>query len=125
MIDVLGIINKELNSISVPYEYMRWTSDVQDLYFVGEYSEVPIDTEDGAEETSFILTGFTRNKWLELEQHKNNIKSHFNPVSGFRTTADCGAVAIFYENSFPVPTDEADLKRIQINLKIKQWKGMN
>lgn len=122
---VLSVINTELNSIGVPYEFMRWTSTVQYPYFIGEYTEVPIDTEDGYKETTLMLTGTTKGSWLELEQIRAKIEDHFPADYGLRVPTDQGVVVIFYANSFPVPTGEADLKRIQINLQVKTWKGMN
>jgi hypothetical protein len=126
---VLGAIATELNRIGVPYEFMEWTNPVQYPYFVGEYSEVPPTTEDGSKEATVMLTGTTNTNaggsWLELEQFRSDIEELFHPVYGLRITVEDGAVAIFYENGFPVPTGEADLKRIQINLRIKKWKGMN
>lgn len=123
--NALGIVSDELNIIGVPYEFMRWTSQVNDRYWVGEYSETPTDTEDGYEEGTLILTGTTQNSWLELMNDRVKIKDHFPTIGGFRKTTDNGVVVIFYENSFPVPTGEANLKRIQVNLQIKAWKGMN
>ena len=122
---VLGIANDELKKIDVPYEFMRWTSTVEDRYWVGEFTETPTDTEDGYEEGTLILTGTTRSSWLALMQDREKIKDHFPTISGFRKTTDNGVVVIFYENTLPVPTGEADLKRIQVNLQIKAWKGMN
>ena len=119
---VLGIIKNEMNSMNVPYEFMEWTSTVTYPYWVGEYSEVPTVTEDGYKETSLILTGTTKGSWLELEQTRVKIEKRFR--YGVNYSTDEGAVAIFYSNSFPVPTGEADLKRIQINLQVKEWKGM-
>lgn len=121
---ILGAISKELKAIGVPYEFMRWTSDVQYPYFVGEYSETITDTEDGYNEYTMILTGTTKNAWLELEECRAKIKDHFTQIGGLRIANEEGVVVIFYDNSFPVPTGEADLKRIQINLHIKTWKGM-
>lgn len=118
----LGIIKNEMDSMDVPYEFMGWTSTVTYPYWVGEYSEVPTVTEDGYKETSLILTGTTKGSWLELEQTRAMIEKRFR--FGVNYSTDEGAVAIFYENSFPVPTGEADLKRIQINLQVKEWKGM-
>ena len=123
--DKLKFISEQMNILSIPYAFMRWSDDIQYPYFVGEYSEVPTTTEDGAEETSFIITGTTRNDWLELEQYKEKIKNHFPAACGLCDSTDSGSIAVFYDNAFPVPTGEADLKRIQINLTIKQWKGMN
>lgn len=122
---VLGIIATELNSIDVPYEFMRWTSSVEERYWVGEYSETITDTEDGYKEATLILTGTTKGSWMVLMNDRGKIEDHFPSIGGLRTTTDNGVVVIFYDNSFPVPTGEADLKRIQINLHIKSWKGMN
>lgn len=35
---------------------------------------------------------------------------------------NCSCVAVFYDSAFPVPTGDGELKRIQINLSIKEWK---
>lgn len=121
----LGIANNELNGIGVPYEFMRYTSPVEDRYWVGEYTETITDTEDGYGEGTLILTGTTKDSWMTLMQDRANIEDHFPSVGGLRKATDTGVVVFFYENSFPVPTDEADLKRIQINIHIKSWKGLN
>lgn len=121
---ILAAISNELNSIGVPYAFMRWESPVTDRYWVGEYSETPTGTEDGYEEATVILTGTTQNAWLELVQDLEKIKDHFPTAGGLRISTDKGAMVIFYGHSFPVPTGEASLKRLQVNLQIKAWKGM-
>lgn len=121
---ILGIAQRELEDIGVPYEYMGWTSNVTYPYFVGEYAEIVTDTEDGYKEYSFILTGTTMDSWLSLEEHRAKIEDHFPGIGGLRITNELGVMVFFYENSFPVPTDEANLKRIQINLRVKSWKGL-
>lgn len=120
---VLGIIASELNSIGVPYEFMQWTSAEHDLYFVGEYSETPTVTEDGYKESTLILTGTTNRDWLDLERIRAKIEHHFPCIYGRRLSTDTGAVLIFYGNSFPIDTGEAGLKRIQINLEVKEWRN--
>ena len=76
----LGIANNELNNLGVPYEFMRWTSVATDIYWVGEYSETPTDTEDGYEEGTLMLTGTTKTSWALLMQHRAKIKDHFPSV---------------------------------------------
>lgn len=125
MITVLSTIKSELNSIGVPYQFMEWTSAVQYPYFVGEYSETTPTSEDGCEEKTMILTGTTKGSWLELEEIREKIKNHFPSIYGLRKSTDEGVVVFYYDNAYPVPTGEADLKRIQINISIKLWKGMN
>lgn len=121
--DKLGFISKHLADIAIPYEFGEWNSDIVYPYYTGEITEEPPTTEDGAEQSTLILNGFHRGKFIDLERGKEKIKKLFNPISGLRGETDNGAIAVFFDGSFYVPTGEADLKRIQINLKIKEWKG--
>lgn len=122
---MLKFINTQMTALKLPYEFMEWTQPVKGAYIVGEYVDVPTLNEDGSEESSFILTVTTRGKWLELEQIKAKIKKHFPSVCGLRGNTDSGSIAVFFSDAFPVPTGEADLKRLQINLTIKEWKGVS
>lgn len=120
--DKLQFINEQLESISIPYEFGEWNSDVSYPYFMGEITEEPTDTEDGKEESTLILTGFNRGNRSVLESAKNTIKKHFHPIHGRKGRTDNGYIVVFFDGCFYVPTGEADLKKIQINLKIKEWK---
>ena len=121
--DKLQFINEQMESIEVPYEFDTWTSDVVYPYFVGEISESPTMTEDGYEESTLMITGFNRGKYIDLETVKEKIKKHFDPINGLRSTTNSGAIAVFYNGAFNVPTGEEELKKIQINLLVKEWKG--
>ena len=121
----LGFVREELDKIGVPYEFMRWTSSTKpNRYWIGEYSVTPTNTEDGYKEFTLLLTGTTQDLWSVLMQDRAKIEDHFPNIGGLSKTTEDGVVVIFYENDFPVPTGEADLKRLQINLRIKAWKGM-
>ncbi|MFI3173554.1 MAG: hypothetical protein R3Y58_14465 [Eubacteriales bacterium] len=123
MTEVLGYIDAQMEEIGIPYEFMMWTAKVTYPYFVGEYSETDPATEDGLEDKTFILTGTTRNSWAELIEAQEKIKKHFNSITGKTAILDSGSgIAVFYSTSFPVPTGEEELKRLQINLNIKLWK---
>lgn len=120
-IEALGIIKNKLHALGINYEINEWTKKPIYPYFVGEYTENESITEDGLQETQFTLNGFTRGKWLELEQAKETIEHSFK--DGDMTITDSGSgVVIFYANSLVIPTGDAELKRIQIVLKIKEWK---
>ena len=121
--DKLKFINNQMGIIAVPYEFGRWSSDVTYPYFVGEITEEPTITEDGFEESTLILTGFHRGNMIDLLTVKEKIKNHFPPLYGLRGETDSGAIAVFFDGFFLIPTGEADLNKIQINLKIKEWKG--
>ena len=110
-IESLQYISEKLNEAGINYEFMQWTNKVIYPYFVGEYQEAESLTEDGLQEATFILNGFSKGSWLELEQAKEKIEKVFN----------FNAV-ILPSGSLVIPTGDAELKRIQINLAIKEWK---
>ena len=120
-ISALKFISKKLERLKIPYAFEEWTAnEVPDPYFVGEYNEVESTEreENGYQETTFILTG-TGRKWLGLEQAKEIIE---NNITETAILPNGNGIAVFYSNSFPVPTGDAELKRIQINLTIKEWR---
>ena len=122
--DKLKFINEQMTLLEIPYEFGQWSSAVQYPYTVGEITEQPTMTEDGAERSTMLLNCFTRGEYLDLEIIKDKIKKHFPPNFGLRGTTDSGSIAVFFDGCFYVPTNEADLKRIQINLSIYEWKGV-
>lgn len=127
----LKIISDAMETLGLNYglaEYkVKSGEKVTYPYFVGEYEEIEPLNEDGMQETTFLLTGFARAEdgkepWLELEQAKTKIRNYFNKVSGKTVIAEDGTtVAVFYSNSLIIPTGDAELKKIQINLDIKEW----
>ncbi len=119
----LKFIKEQMTAIGIPYEFGEWSSAVEYPYTVGEITEEPIVTEDGLEQSTLILTGFHRGKYIDLAEIKEKCKKHFHPVHGLRGQTDSGSIAVFYGGAFFIPTGEADLKKIQINLTIKEWKG--
>jgi hypothetical protein len=123
MMKVLEIISSAMESLGLNYEFMLWQGDNVDTYFVGEYEETPIMSEDGFTETSFKLNGVTTGSWLKLEEAKEKIENYFGRISGKTVITDDGsAVAIFYANSFVLPTGGSEFKRIEIHLDVKEWK---
>ena len=123
--ETLQIIRKAMNSLGIQYGFGEYKGNTEGQivypYFVGEYMETESTTEDGLQESTFILTGFSRDSWETLEEAKEKIEKHFkNGKVGI--TSSGSAVAIFYAHSLIVPTIDAELKNIKINLSIKEWK---
>ena len=113
----LSYIANKLDSLQIEYEFMQWNGkEIPEAYWVGEYSEQTSVFEDGEQDSTFILTGTSRN-WKVLEDTKAIIKEVFPPIGGDIASFEDGSkLAIFYENAYPVPTGNAELKRLQINL---------
>jgi hypothetical protein len=111
-----------MDGLALPYAFMRWTKkEIPDVYFVGEYNEIPSTTreENGRQDVTVILRGFTRGEWLLLEEAKEKIeKSCAKTV----ILSDGTGLAVFYDSAMPVPTGDADLKSIKINLTIQEWR---
>lgn len=123
-IAALKIISDAMHSLGINYDFPEWDGTPVYPYFVGEYSEVASTNEDGMQETSFLLTGFARGKeaYVALEEAKEKISDYFSKVGGYTVIADNGsAVAVFYSHSLVIPSGDAELKRIEINLTIKEW----
>lgn len=120
--EALKIISDAMEALGINYEFMVWNGEPQYPYFVGEYQEMEPMYETGQQDSVFMLTGYTRGEWLELEDTKEKIKNYFDKVGGKTVIADNGsAVAIFYATGLVVPTGDAELKKIQINLDVKEW----
>ena len=123
MIETLEFIREQMEILEIPYEFMAWSSDVKYPYFVAEISEIEPTTEDGLEEKKIIITGFTRDNWMELIEVQEKIKKAFPSIGGKTAVLDDGSgIAVFYDTALPVPTGEAEIKKIEIYLTIKLWK---
>lgn len=123
MKEVLAVVNDQLEQIGINYEFGRMSKSPPDYpYWVGDYTEPEGMTEDGKETPTVILIGFSRGKHIELENQKSIIKDHFR--HGVSVITETGAaVVIFYGGSVPIPLEDDDLKKVQVNLSIKTWKG--
>lgn len=119
-IETLKFIADALESIGINYEFGQWSSPVVYPYFVGTYTESEPLTEDGLHESDFMITGFSRGPWLDMEAAREKIERAF--ANSVHLLPSGNGLAIFYAGSFIIPQNDADLKSIQINLKIKEWK---
>jgi hypothetical protein len=123
---VLKIISDDMASLGLEYDFGTYKkSPVVYPYLVGEYQETEPMTEDGLLESTFLLTGFNRGAWLALEEVIEKIEKHYG-YGGKTVITDSGSgVAVFYAGTLIVPTGDAELTKIQINLRIKEWKVNN
>lgn len=123
----LKFVSDGMEAIGLEYDFETFKKKpIVYPYFVGQYTEQEPRTEDGLQESTLMLTGFHRGEWLALEDAKEKIENYFNRVSGKTAITDNGsAVAVFYMGSLVVPTGDDDLKSIQINLNVKEWKVNN
>lgn len=116
----LNFIKDQLSSLEINYEFGCWSSfPVPYPYFVGEFTEPESmeKEENGFQETTFMITG-TGKTWISLIQAKEAIEKN---ISKTAILPNGSAIAVFYAGSIQIPVDDSELKRIQINLTIKEW----
>lgn len=116
----LAYINTALTNAGINYEFMEWTSELVYPYFVGEYSEPEPMNEDGMQESTFMITGTTDGTWLSLEESKATVERELCNKTAILPNGN--GIAISYSGSLVVPTGNERMKRMQINLLIKEWK---
>jgi hypothetical protein len=117
------LLDKRMSAV-VQYALGRWkgkSADENSCYWVGETLEMesPNRSENGMQETTLILRGFTRGSLLLLEQEKEKIE-RFVPCT--LVLADGTGVVIMYDYANVVPTGDAELKSMKINMTIQEWR---
>lgn len=117
-LESLKYINSWLSGLGIPYAFMQWKDAVPDTYFIGEYQEVESMNEDGMTESDFIIMGNTNTNFYDLEKVKQKLSEADHTV----ILPNGNGLAVMYSNSYPVPSVEQGVYRIQITLKIKEWK---
>ena len=122
--DVISFINQQMTALGINYQFLEWQGKPPYPYCVGELYENPILTEDGQKGFDLTLTGWHRGESVApLEADRKKLEKHFDPIYGYRAEVENGAIVIMYENATYIPSGEASLKKIEINLTIKTWKG--
>lgn len=122
-VEGLKWLNTQLESMNVPYEYMLWKSDVPNTYFVGQYSETVSIDEGGEVDSDFTLIGTTKDSYLLLEEYKEVIGKHFPDYGLTEVLSNGWGIAVMFDSAFPIPAIEEGVYRINIVLKVKEWKG--
>ena len=118
---MLKYINEQLSNI-INYELGLWTDKtIVFPFWVGEYQEINYSYENGCKEYSFTLTGTNRGTWSQLESDKNKIQELF--ANHTAILPDGNSVAIFYETAYMIPSEDAEIRRMQIQLNIKEWRN--
>ena len=114
----LKFINEALFEAGIPYAFETWNEALVYPYFVGEYTESEPEEEDGIQEATFMITGTSNTTWLSLEEAKEKIKKEICNRTAILPNGN--GIAIYFAGSSRIPTGNETMKRIQINLTIKE-----
>ncbi len=117
----LTYLAQQFAGLGLMYQYMRWNGDVRYPYWIGEFTEQPESDEGGKRLSTFMLTGTAKGTWNELLATVETIKERFREI---RTILPSGmGVYIVYDNMLTIPNDNSELKRVQINLSITEFRS--
>jgi len=120
-IATMEYVKSLLERADIRCQFMRWHSSTSEPYWTWEYMESPSMslTENGYQESTVIVRGYTRGEWLQLEEGKEKIEKACGVTAILK---DGTGVAVSYDSAMVVPTGDARLKSIKINLIIQEWK---
>lgn len=117
--ELLKVINDELASLGINYEYGVYTGELTYPYAVGEYNEKDYQYENNVTNGEIILVVFHKGNELDLINIKEQVKDKF---ADYRTVVNGGTVNVSYRNKLFIR--EADLKKMEIYLDTKTMKGV-
>lgn len=127
---VLEFIAGEMKKAGVEYHFEKNGKPKPAYpYYVGELVPTEPVNEDGMQQYSLILDGFTRKTesssgtLFELLEDAEKIERHFPQVGGITAVLGNQAIAVFYCSCQPVDSGEEQLKKVQVILDVKTWKG--
>ena len=127
---ILKFINSEMKKAGIDYHFqVNRSRKTAYPYFVGELIPVTSLEEDGIKEFAPVLEGLPRQtvsgkgRLLELIEEGEKIEEHFPQVGGLTALLGNQAIAVFFNSVQPVDSGEEQLKKIQVNLDVKSWKG--
>lgn len=118
----LKFVSDGMAALNLNYAFGQWEGKPIYPYFTGELQEEPADSEDGMQKGDFILTGWHRGSWLDLETAKEDIENYFHRDGRTAIASNGNAVAVSYNRGFGIPTGDEELKKIEIHLDVKEWK---
>lgn len=122
MVDVLAVLKEELiDNLKLNYCFKKYNKPkVTYPYVIGEYIETSKTNEDNRKIGQIILSIFTRNSILEIENVADKIENHFQ---FFCKEKRKSIVSIEYENRIPNDTNDDEVKKIEVYLDFNKWKG--
>ena len=120
-IAALQYVSDLMESISIPYAFGEWKEKPPDRYWVGSCIEPESLTkdEDGKQDMTVILQGYTEAGWLLLLQDKEKIEKHASQTA---ILPDGTGIAVSYEGGDIVPVGDSSIVSMKVNLQIQEWK---
>lgn len=120
--ELLTAVKDRLDIAEIPYQYETYQTagKLPPVYCVGHCSSSPVTEESGMLSGTFLLT-LVGTSWEALVTARERICRAFPRVSGYTVSGDNYEAVLFFSSAVAVPCDDARMKKIQINLKYREW----
>ena len=109
----------KLDSLSIESALRVYAGDKYP-YMTYEYYETNVTNEDGGTDGELLCEIWTRNSFAELIDIKEKLKDYFKQKN---IMVDNNVCHFDYVSSTPEDTGDAELKKLQVNIMTKYWKG--
>ena len=118
-LELLTAFKSELDSLSIESAFRLYAGDIYP-YMTYEYYETNVTHEDGGTTGELLCEIWTRNTFAELIDIKDRLKEHFKQKN---IMVGNNVYHFDYVSSTPEDTGDAELKKVQVNIITKYWKG--
>lgn len=115
-----GILTTDLGLNYQFGEYLPDGDSYPETFWVGEYYESEVTTEDGMSQYDLVLTGTVFGMFGRLEADKKKIKDKF--ILGYRSMIPEGSIYVNYGGMNFVPSQDPGIKRAEVTLSVQEWK---
>lgn len=117
--ELLTAFKRGLDSLGVAGAYMRYSGDKYP-YLTYEYFVTNVSHEDGSTDGELLCEVWTRGMYAELDAIDEKLKEYFKKLF---VNVDKGVIYFDYATSTPEDDEDGELKKLQITITTKYWKG--
>lgn len=118
-LELLAAFKSALDSLDIEGAFRVYTGDKYP-YLTYEYYETNVTHEDGRTDGELLCEIWSRNTFAELIGIKEKLKEHFKQLN---IKVGNNVYHFDYASSTPEDTGDAELKKIQVSIATRYWKG--
>lgn len=117
--NLLTVFKSALDGLGITSAYNRYSGDKYP-YLTYEYIVTNVSREDGSTDGELLCECWTRGTYAELDAIDDKLEAHFKKLF---VKVDNGVIYFDYATSTPEDDEDGELKKLQITITTKYWKG--
>lgn len=121
--EALSILRAAMADMRLPYALGQYrAAPLPETYFVGQWVDAEGFTEDGREDSTMTLLGYSRAGLDALMTAARAIQARFPDYGWTGLTSSGSGIAIAFAGVTALTDIDGAARRISINLNIKEWR---